>query len=339
MTSGRFSLSPATGAMLADLGIPPGPALRAAGLPEDLFHHGPVLLTPEQFYRCWTELEAIGGPDVGPRLAARMTTETFQPPVFAALCSPDLRRAAQRIAVHKRLLGPQRLLIDGEGHPDRSGAGQGGGELHLTMQWPAVPETPSGLVAYELAFWVALARLGTRATLTPVRVGMPEPPVHPSWREYLGVDIVEAPSRHVLFCAADARRPFLTANAEMWQVLEPDLRRRLADLEQAESTTERVRAALVELLPAGEATATGVARRLALSSRTLQRRLAGERTTFQTVLDSTRHALARSYLNRPDVSIAEIAFLLGYDDPGSFHRAFRGWSGTTPHQARVTAGT
>jgi AraC-like DNA-binding protein len=327
MTSGRFRINPAAAAMFADAGIAAGPVLRAAGLPEDLFRHGPVALTPEQLYRCWTAMEeAAGDVALGPRLAARTSTETFQPPVFAAMCSPDLRRAAERIAVHKRLLGPQLLTV------------AGGDDLCVTMDWPPEPAPPPGLVAYELGFWVALARLATRTRISPLRITMPEPPrgaTAEAWREYLGVPIRPGPSATVEFAADDARRPFLTSDAEMWQVFEPDLRRRLADLDRAESIAERVRAALIELLPAGDGTATGVARRLALSNRTLQRRLAAERTTFQAVLVKTRNALAQSYLKRPDVSIAEIALLLGYDEPSSFYRAFRRWSGVTPQQARA----
>jgi AraC-like DNA-binding protein len=326
MTAGRFTLSPATAAMFADLGLPAGPVLRAAGLPEDLFLHGPAALTAEQFYRCWTAMEAqAGDPALGPRLAGRMSTETFQPPIFAALCSRDLRHAAERIALYKRLLGPQRLT---------TGTGD---DLRLAMHWPPEPAPPPGLVAYELAFWVALARLGTRARVIPVRVAMPEPPqgrAAEAWRDYLGVPLGPGPVPTVVFAAAEARRPFLTANAEMWQALEPALRRRLADLDRVESTTARVRAALLELLPAGQGTAAAVAHRLALSNRTLQRRLAGEQTTFQAVLGQTRHALARGYLHRPDVTVTEIALLLGYDEPSSFYRAFRQWSGTTPLNAR-----
>ncbi|MFI5839019.1 AraC family transcriptional regulator ligand-binding domain-containing protein [Catenuloplanes sp. NPDC051500] len=313
--------------MFADLGIPAGPVLRAAGLPEDLFLHGTVSLTPEQFYRCWTAMEETTGDPASPvRLAERMSTETFQPPVFAALCSPDLRRAAERISVHKRLIGPQRLIIGG------------GDELRLTVEWPVDPAPPPSLVAYELAFWVALARLATRRRIVPARIAMPSPPHGPAawaWRDYLGVPFSVGDTAAVTFTAVDARLPFLTADAEMWQVFAPDLRRRLADLDRPEPAADRVRAVLIELLPAGEGTARGVARRLALSSRTLQRRLAAEGTTFQAVLESTRHALARDYLERRDVSIADIAFLLGYDEPSSFYRAFRAWSGTTPQQART----
>jgi AraC-like DNA-binding protein len=326
MTAGKFTLSPSTGAMLADLGVPAGPVLRLAGLPEDLFLDPQVTLAPEQFYRLWSALEEVSGdPAIGATLAGRMTTETFQPPIFAALCSPDLHRAAERLAVHKRLLGPLRLTVD-----------TGGGALSLTVGWPPEPVPPPGLVAYELAFWVALARLGTRTRVSPARITMPAPPrdAAAAYEEYLGVPLRAGPATMVAFAALDARRPFLTANAEMWQVFEPELRRRLADLDRVESTAERVHAALLELLPAGHGTASAVARRLALSGRTLQRRLAGEGTSFQAVLQSTRQALARHYLDRPGITIAEIAFLLGYDEPSSFHRAFHQWSGTTPQRAR-----
>jgi AraC-like DNA-binding protein len=205
------------------------------------------------------------------------------------------------------------------------------------VSWPAEPAPPAGLVAFELAFIVMLARLGTRARLLPVGLTMPSPPPGDAYRDLLGVPFRAGESTGVTFSAADASRPFLTANEEMWRVFEPELRRRLAALDRVESTTDRVRAALLELLPAGRPDAGAVARRLALSSRTLQRRLAGEGTTFQAVLDRTRLALAHSYLNRPEVTVAEVAFLLGYDEPSSFYRAFHRWSGTTPQQARAAA--
>ena len=40
------------------------------------------------------------------------------------------------------------------------------------------------------------------------------------------------------------------------------------------------------------------------------------------------------YLNRPDIDVAEVAYLLGYEDSNSFYRAFRTWEGTTPAQLR-----
>ena len=50
-------------------------------------------------------------------------------------------------------------------------------------------------------------------------------------------------------------------------------------------------------------------------------------TTFRTLLLEARQELAREYLNRPDIDVAEVAYLLGYEDSNSFYRAFRTWEG------------
>jgi len=112
LTAGRFVLSPATVALLADLGVPVPAVLRVAGLPGDLFLSPQVSLTPAQFYALWTALESVtGDPAFGVTMAGRVTAEVFQPPLFAALCSPDLRHAAERMAAHKRLIGPLTLTV------------------------------------------------------------------------------------------------------------------------------------------------------------------------------------------------------------------------------------
>ena len=77
-----------------------------------------------------------------------------------------------------------------------------------------------------------------------------------------------------------------------------------------------------------------VARKLAISKRTLQRRLREDGATFQEVLADVREALARHYLQRTTLSGAEISYLLGFEDPNSFSRAFHAWTGKTPEQLR-----
>jgi AraC-like DNA-binding protein len=121
----------------------------------------------------------------------------------------------------------------------------------------------------------------------------------------------------------------------MWQEFEPSLKQRLSELDHSASTSERVRSALLELLPSGATSIEAVCRKLGTSARTLQRRLSEEGETFQTILNRTREALARHYLKRPELTASEISFLLGYEDPSSFFRAFATWTGITPEQARA----
>jgi AraC-like DNA-binding protein len=77
-----------------------------------------------------------------------------------------------------------------------------------------------------------------------------------------------------------------------------------------------------------------VARRLATSPRTLQRRLAAEGLSFQKVLDEWRRDAAQRHLAASALSIGEIAYLLGFSEPAPFHRAFKRWYGVTPQTFR-----
>jgi AraC-like DNA-binding protein len=70
---------------------------------------------------------------------------------------------------------------------------------------------------------------------------------------------------------------------------------------------------------------------------TPQRRLTEEGATFRTVVQTTRERLARHYLSNTTLPHREISFLLGYDEPSSFFRAFHDWSGQTPETFRVAA--
>jgi hypothetical protein len=69
----------------------------------------------------------------------------------------------------------------------------------------------------------------------------------------------------------------------------------------------------------------------------LQRRVVDDGSTFRQLLLEARQELAREYLNRTDIDVAEVAYLLGYEDSNSFYRAFRTWEGTTPSQLRQSS--
>ncbi len=95
----------------------------------------------------------------------------------------------------------------------------------------------------------------------------------------------------------------------------------------------RVRRAVGEDLSGGLPDIDGVAARLRMSSRSLQRRLRDAGTSFQKELDLVRRDLALRYLDEP-MSLAEVAFLTGFSEPSNFHRAFKRWTGRTPAEAR-----
>ena len=127
----------------------------------------------------------------------------------------------------------------------------------------------------------------------------------------------------------------MTENETLWAYYEKDLTQKLAALDKETPTTDRLRATLHKMLPSGKHTAEHASRRLGLSKRTLQRQLTAEGTTYQSVLDATRSELSLHYLRKHNMSVEEISYLLAYRDPNSFYRAFQGWTGMTPAQARM----
>lgn len=326
-SDGRYLLDPGLRLLLADLGISAANVLRRACLPADLFARDQVKLTPANYYALWQALDEEGAdPNLPIRIGEAISAVTFSPPIFAALCSPNLQIAARRIATYKRLIGPMRLMVCAEAT-----------ETVLRFDWRSYAEPPGLLANSELVFWVALARIGTRERVRPLRITSPWPPSDTAgFRKYVGCGIDIAPIQTIVFAASDAFRPFLTANEPMWKFFEPELRRRLGELDPDASTSDRVRAALVELLPTGATAIGDVARSLTVSTRTLQRRLHEEGTSFQAALDVTRRSLANHYLRNEGMTATQISFLLGYENPSSFYRAFRSWTGQTPESVRTS---
>lgn len=321
-----YAVNPGWRLLLKDLGINSANVLKRAGIPEDIFGREKATLSSEEYFRLWRGIEEESADPALPlRIGSVISTETFTPEIFAALCSRDLNTALSRISRYKRLIGPMALHVD-----------VGDSTTTIKLEWlDTSVEPPVSLVATELVFFVQLARTATRERLYPLEVVAPHPPEpKDAYAEYFGVTVRQGPRPMVSFNAEDASRPFLTANEKMWQFFEPDLRKRLSELDKSATTAVRVQAALLELLPGGQASIDSVSKKLGTSSRTLQRRLNQEGKSFQGLLNSTREDLAKHYLKNSDVSGAEISFLLGFDDPNSFFRAFHTWAGETPGQVR-----
>jgi AraC-type DNA-binding domain-containing proteins len=97
---------------------------------------------------------------------------------------------------------------------------------------------------------------------------------------------------------------------------------------------EQLRKAITHALRDGEPSIERISRQLGTSSRTLQRRLQEAGTSFRHELSLVRQELALSYLRDPRLQIVDIAMLLGYSEHSAFTRAFKEWSGRSPHEAR-----
>jgi AraC-like DNA-binding protein len=138
------------------------------------------------------------------------------------------------------------------------------------------------------------------------------------------------PHDALAFDRALLARPLLTAEPALAGVLERQAELLLTRLPPQGSLRGAVRRALLPALPGGEPRIERVAKALAMTPRTLQRRLSEDGITFQGLLDDLRRELANHYLQGQGRPAAEVAFLLGFADPSAFRRAFKRWTGSSP---------
>jgi len=177
--------------------------------------------------------------------------------------------------------------------------------------------------------------------LTPSRIAFAHESTagHGEYRRILGV-VPEfgAPAHVAHFDAAILALPVPNADVSLYPLLRQHAERLLGERAQGGGVVEQVRAAVLRRLPNNGVRLAVVAEDLGMSARTLQRKLAEAGSSFQQVLDGARYALAQDYLRQRELSLVDIAFLLGFQEQSAFTHAFREWSGMSPSSWRERAG-
>jgi AraC-like DNA-binding protein len=129
--------------------------------------------------------------------------------------------------------------------------------------------------------------------------------------------------------------PIFTADRKLLKALEPFCDMAAKERHTAAGTLRAaVENEVEKLLPHGKEQKETVAKAVAMSTRTLSRRLADEGVTYEEVVDQLRRSLALQYVKEPSMSVSQIAWLLGYEGSTSFNHAFRRWTDRSPSAAR-----
>jgi AraC-like DNA-binding protein len=131
--------------------------------------------------------------------------------------------------------------------------------------------------------------------------------------------------------------PIVSEDSRLLQILTTHADDLLAEKQSVSGLKSVVVNQLVTLLPSGTFQAAAVARRLNMSTRSFTRSLAEEGTSFGKILDQVRQRLASRYLADGRTSIQQIAWLLGYSEPGAFSHAYKRWTGTTPGRTKKSS--
>jgi AraC-like DNA-binding protein len=265
----------------------------------------------------------VGDPHLALHAAEQLPFGVYKVVDFLAANSATVGEAMTRIAAYFAIVDPRGVLeIVGEGPV----------ELRMRARDPGV-DLVGAAQEYTFAALVTRGRVCAGEAWAPsaVRFTFERPADDSEHRRILRAPLSYGAERAALVFDTEAWcAPVLGASPWLLEVLEESARRLLAELPSEPGFLGRVRSAISDELSRGEPSLARISKRLATSERTLQRRLREEGTTLAALHAEVRSATARAHLTDPALSLAEIAFLLGFADQSAFSRAFRRWTGESP---------
>ncbi|WP_394780944.1 AraC family transcriptional regulator [Undibacterium sp.] len=312
------------------LGVDHVRLLKQAGLRHDLLNKGQARLTTAEFFKLWHAVAGVvDDPSFGLRLGSEVAPGQFDVASMAAAHAQNLRDALAKMARYKRLVCPEEIRLQ-EMH----------GEASVEFDWVLAQQRPPALLMDScFAAVLLLARYGSGQDITPLRVEYSREEAQRSMLEahFKCPVIFDAKMDRIVFDAAILDIPFKTYNPDLLALLIPGLDAQISGLQQNRlqgGFVDEVKLAVRERMQGQRPSVGNVASDLALSMRSLQRRLAEHGTSYQQVLDEVRQQTARQLLRATPMETAEIAFLLGFEELNSFNRAFQGWEGVTPQRWR-----
>jgi len=320
--SDRFKVPNAFWLGVEKIGLTAVGVLGQARLPATI-HGKDNIVTTAQYFALWRAVgELSSDPASGLRLGSQVEIGTLPPSSLAAYYARDYRDALTRLARHKRLCSPEEMRLTYS--KDQC-------TIELIWLHASEEDPPPMLTDAAFASFVELGRHGTQRPLRPRGVELKRS------SERTGVHAthfdcpVEFRARRnaLLLSSVDLDRPFVSYNAELLEMLHPQLEKAGKRDEEA-SVSAQVKWILKRLIAGNRPDIVTVARELGLSGRTLQRRIDEEGASFRLLVSEARQELVRQYLSQPSMEISEVAYLLGFEDSNSFYRAFRTWEGTTP---------
>jgi AraC-like DNA-binding protein len=216
------------------------------------------------------------------------------------------------------------------------------GKLVTFEHWVEHPASARAVHGNEfaLATYASIGEraIGHRPRFRAVRFMHHAPPVRRTALErFFDAPVELGAARNALvFDASLLATPIATADPALFGILAAHADRDLALIEPRGELVTEIKATYRRLLVDSPhlAQAHEVARALALSTRSLNRRLAEVGMSFRAIEADVKRGLAVMHLRDGRRSITEIARLVGFTEPSAFIRAFRRWTGKTPTEHR-----
>ncbi len=317
---------PAVGRVMAR-GLPAATVTRTAGLRLGQLADSRLRIPVRALHALWNQsAELLGEHHIGLQTLSLLNHANSWPEPFSLYealfrASDTMREGVDRLAKYAR------ILRDGFG-----GHIEDRGEVSLIC-FELAENEPWPLVELHVGMGMLLHRrvLPGHSGVREVWFRRPPPLELSLFDGFFGVPLrFNAPDNGLLVDTESLSAPLPDANPSLLAALEWRASAQLESLPDLEDVLDRVRRAVLDGIAEGDVRVERIAKKLALSPRTLHRRLQAEGESFQSVLDATRCDLAKRDLASGRYTVSEVSRRVGFTSVSAFSRAFKLWTDCTP---------
>jgi AraC-like DNA-binding protein len=310
--------------ILKDYGYDAESIFLEEGIDREMVLRPGVRITQARVDSLWSKVnELIDDPCFGLRGAKFWHPSHLNALGYAWLASGTLREALNRAGRYMHIIGEDR-----EHRLEDTAKG-------LTVTLSHSLKLPA-LMDLSMSILMFMCRLNYGADLNPVNVNFihSKPACAKEYYSYFNAPVNFNADNDDLTLPADAvDRRLPIGNPQLAKIHDQYIIRYLAELDE-NNIVQRVKGAIIDMLPSGGVSYEKVAQKLNMSTRSLQRKLQLGHTTFRTLLEEVRQGMAENYVHDSTVSLMEISFVLGYSEYSSFSRAYKRWTKISPSEIR-----
>lgn len=308
-------------------GLSTSPLFQVVGFGAQTGANSDLHVEIERYYELWDRImSASGDPSFPVRAALASDIEENEVFGFLAMSCQTLAEAFAKTARYRDLYN---IGARWEMEPD-------GAHVRLIFYpWPG-DRTRLGVraaIEYGMAHMFRTGNQLSGLTLRAhaVRIAHSAPARWTAHAELFGVEpVFGALDNELVLDSAILGIPVTSFNSGLRAYFEQQCKELAARFSAETPLAARVHKELIAAMDGGDPSIASISKRLGMSGRSLQRRLAEEDRRFDALLDDVRQEFAKRYLSKGTVSASEIAFLVGFQSPTAFFRAFKRWTGGTP---------
>ncbi|MCO6478754.1 MAG: AraC family transcriptional regulator [Phaeodactylibacter sp.] len=307
---------------------------QAIGLSPEALENPEAIARLDQCIKAWEQaLYYTGDPFLGLHLGEATSPGLVGMVGYFMESSPGLCTAFRNLVEFKKLFDSASSWVEERGEAFFY-------HMEPDPLWKELsPETARHVFDHGLSAILNFIKLLTGKAIYPVLVVSPFPRPEDT-REYLRVlktePLFNQDGAFIEFRLRDIQAPLIGHNPVLNSIFKSLLEEALAKA-NASSFSNEVRRVILQKFGSSIPQLPQVAELLHITPRTLQRRLKEEGATFQRIVDSVKSELAIGLLQKPGLTVSEIAWKLGYVEPNVFRRAFRKWTGKSPRAYRMGA--